>query len=133
MDSPTSERAAQCRTASIGVAARSAPDGRRVAVAADHEAGARVDGGAVALAKVVEDDDVVAGGDERLDGDGADVAGAAGDEHAHHDLPKQAPQEPGRAGTGPRRADVEGAVAGRAGAGSAGVDSAAAVDSAGGR
>ena len=35
------------------------------------------------LRKVVQDEHVMAGGDERLDGDGADIAGAAGDEHAH--------------------------------------------------
>ena len=37
----------------------------------------------MALREVVEDDHVVARRDERLDGDRADVAGAAGDEHAH--------------------------------------------------
>ena len=45
--------------------------------------GARGHGLAVAGDERVEDDDLVAGEDELLDGDAADVAGAAGDEDAH--------------------------------------------------
>jgi hypothetical protein len=37
----------------------------------------------VAPREIIEDQHVVAGGDERLDRDGADIPGPAGDEHAH--------------------------------------------------
>ena len=42
-----------------------------------------MDGAAVALVEVVEDDDLLAAGDELFDDDAADVPGAAGDENFH--------------------------------------------------
>src|SRR5690606_6918794 len=48
-----------------------------------HEAGTFRDGGSVPGGKVVDDDDVVAGSDQRLGRDAADVAGSAGDEDSH--------------------------------------------------
>ncbi len=55
-----------------------------VAVVADLEPGARGDRAAMAGRQVIEHHDVVAGGKERLDGDRADIAGAAGHEDAGH-------------------------------------------------
>ena len=42
-----------------------------------------MDGGAVALVEVVEDDDLFAAGNQLFDDDTADVAGAAGDKDFH--------------------------------------------------
>jgi hypothetical protein len=59
------------------------PDDRGVAVAAPDQADATREGVAVALRKIIEDKDVVAGVDERLDRDRADIPGPAGDKNAH--------------------------------------------------
>jgi hypothetical protein len=44
----------------------------------------RIDGGAVAHVEIVEHGDLVARGDERIDGDASDVAGSAGDKYFHN-------------------------------------------------
>ena len=88
------------------------PHAGRVAVAALDEADARDDRSAVAHAQVVEDNHVVAGGDERLDGDGSHVAGSAGDEHAHHGLLSRRRRSPWRDGAGLEVAGRVGATTG---------------------
>ena len=51
------------------------------------EGGRWVNGAAVALVKIVKDDDLLAASDELFDDDATDVAGAAGDENFHRGSP----------------------------------------------
>ena len=54
------------------------------------------DHGRARVGEIVDDDDVVAGGEELDAGVRADVTGAAGDEHSHCRLVAPADQVPGR-------------------------------------
>ncbi len=65
------------------------------------------DGSPVAGGQVVEDDDLIAGREQRVDRDRADIAGAAGDEDACHDRTIRADARSGQ--VPPHRADLVGA------------------------
>ena len=84
MDSPTRERAAQWRMASIRSASSRRASVVGVGVGPDAQLGAGRDRGAMAGGEVVEDDHLVAGGQECLGRYRADIAGAACDQDPRH-------------------------------------------------
>ena len=83
IDSPTSAFAAKCMTASGSLRAHRGGDFLAMLQVALDEFGARIERLAVALGQVVEDRDLVAGLEQLLHANAADVAGAAGDEYFH--------------------------------------------------
>ena len=83
IDSPTSALAAKCMIASGLASATALEDLLAVGQVALDERGARIERQAMALGQVVEDGDLMAGVDQLLGANAADVARAARDENMH--------------------------------------------------
>ena len=119
---PTRRRASAPRSGGWPRCARrraGRPSVGRSRVRADVERAPAGTARAVPGRQVVEDDDLVAGGEERLDRDRADVAGAAGDEDAGHARTIRGRPQPSRADS-ERSRSVAASASARSAAASAG-------------